>query len=118
MLKEFDDWLYNPVAMTRKTLLVNTKGKSVKVRLCFSNDLLSKIERMINVEPAKAVMLIKGTRQLRDEEKVELFKSQWKQASKANMSKIARSLPADMIANIWKRQWRLWRKNMAVLLQH
>ena len=46
-------------------------------------------------------MLIRGTRQFSDEEKVELFKSQWKRTSKANMGKMAKGLPANMVTDVW-----------------
>ena len=101
--KEYDNWLRNPVTMARMTLLVKTKDKSVRVKPCFNNDLYRKLERMINVEPAKAFMLIKGASHLRNDEKVELFKSLWIRASKASMSKVARSLSADEIANAWNK---------------
>ena len=101
MLKEYDKWFHNPVTMARTVLMVNTKDKSVRVKPCFNNDLHNKLERMINIEPVKAIMLVRGTRHLSNEEKVELFKSQWKRASKIEMGKKAKSLPANMIAEIW-----------------
>ena len=92
-IKEYKEWLQNPETMAKKSLFVDTKDKSIKVRPKFVS--LGLYKGLINLakhEPGKTKMLLEATKKMNSEEKAALFQIMWEGKNKSEINKKAQGL--------------------------